>query len=123
MVEQYEFDKGVSQSAPINLTDKAREVILSIFEEEDESPGYLRVFVTGGGCSGFQYGFAFESDIDEEEDSVFNFDGIKVVVDSMSYQYLVGASIDFVTEQFQENFVIENPMAKTQCGCGSSFSV
>lgn len=121
MVEQYGSETA-SIATPINLTNNAKETIRSIFSEETDAPEYLRVFVTGGGCSGFQYGFAFEYEL-EEDDSVFDFDGVRVVVDSMSYQYLVGATIDFVSDQFQENFVIDNPAAKTQCGCGQSFSV
>jgi iron-sulfur cluster insertion protein len=122
MVEQYESQDKPMQMQPVNLTEHAQKAIQDILSEEQDAPDYLRVFVTGGGCSGFQYGFAFEYDT-EEDDAVFNYDGISVVVDSMSYQYLVGATIDFVTDQFQESFVIENPLAKTSCGCGQSFSV
>lgn len=122
MVEQYEEISVGQQSSPIQMTPSAIGAIKEIFEEESDESSYLRVFVTGGGCSGFQYGFAFEEAI-EDDDSVFEFDGAKIVIDSMSYQYLVGAKIDYVTDQFQESFVIENPMAKTQCGCGQSFSV
>lgn len=122
MVDHYELESEKASPLPIELTKSAQEAIGTIFAEESDPPDYLRVFVTGGGCSGFQYGFSFEFET-EEDDTVFDFGGVKVVVDSMSYQYLVGASIDFVSDNFQENFVIINPAAKTQCGCGQSFSV
>ena len=122
MVENYEEIRVGASPSPISMTDSAIKAIKAIFEEENDDTSHLRVFVTGGGCSGFQYGFAFEDAI-EEDDSVFQFEGASLVVDSMSYQYLVGATIDYVTDQFQENFVIDNPIAKTQCGCGQSFSV
>ena len=82
----------------------------------------LRVFVTGGGCSGFEYGFTFDEDI-EEDDSTFENGGVQLVVDSLSYQYLEGAEIDFLENLQGARFVVTNPNAETTCGCGNSFSV
>ena len=82
----------------------------------------LRVFVTGGGCSGFEYGFTFDEDI-EEDDSTFENDGVQLVVDSLSYQYLEGAEIDFMENLQGARFVVTNPNAETTCGCGNSFSI
>jgi len=83
---------------------------------------HLRVFVTGGGCSGFEYGFTFDEDI-EEDDSTFENDGVRLVVDSLSYQYLEGAEIDFMENLQGARFVVTNPNAETTCGCGNSFSI
>ena len=82
----------------------------------------LRVFVTGGGCSGFEYGFTFDEDI-EEDDSTFENGGVQLVVDSLSYQYLKGAEIDVLENLQGARFVVTNPNAETTCGCGNSFSV
>ena len=82
----------------------------------------LRVYVQGGGCSGFQYGFQFEEQR-EEDDLEFERDGIKLLVDSMSFQYLVGSEIDFIDDLMGARFVVSNPNAATTCGCGSSFAV
>lgn len=111
---------------PIKLSASAADRVLSlILEERGDNPEadiMLRVFVSGGGCSGFQYGFAFENAINDD-DTVLPQDGFKVLVDSMSYGYLVGAAIDYVEDLEGARFVIENPNASTTCGCGSSFSV
>lgn len=102
----------------LNAVNKVKELI-----EEDGNPELkLRVFITGGGCSGFQYGFTFD-EITNEDDLVVEKDGVKFLVDSMSYQYLVGAEIDYVDSFEGAQFTIKNPSAKTTCGCGSSFSV
>jgi iron-sulfur cluster insertion protein len=98
--------------------DKLRELIA----EEGNPNLKLRVFVQGGGCSGFQYGFTFDED-QTEDDFDFCYDEVKVIVDAMSMQYLDGASIDFKDDLMQSNFVINNPQASSTCGCGSSFSV
>jgi iron-sulfur cluster insertion protein len=82
----------------------------------------LRVFISGGGCSGFQYGFTFEEGLGEEDTVVEN-QGVKLLIDPMSYQYLVGAEIDYTEGLEGAQFVIRNPNATTTCGCGSSFSV
>ncbi|MCX7945424.1 MAG: iron-sulfur cluster insertion protein ErpA [Hydrogenophilus sp.] len=96
---------------------KVRELI----EEEGNPNLKLRIFITGGGCAGFQYGFAFEEKV-EEDDTVIEKGGVTLLVDPMSYQYLVGASIDYVEDVTGAQFVIHNPNAVTTCGCGSSFS-
>ena len=97
---------------------KLRELI-----SEEGNPGLmLRVFVQGGGCSGFQYGFTFE-EMQNEDDFDFAYDEVKVVVDSMSMQYLQGATIDYKDDIMGSSFVINNPQAQTTCGCGSSFSI
>ena len=82
----------------------------------------LRVYVQGGGCSGFQYGFQFEEQ-KEEDDHEFERDGVKLLVDSMSFQYLMGSEIDFIDDLMGTRFVVSNPNAATTCGCGSSFAV
>ena len=97
---------------------KLRELIA-----EEGNPGLmLRVFVQGGGCSGFQYGFTFE-EVKNEDDFDFAYDEVRVVVDAMSLQYLNGASIDYKEDLQGASFVINNPQAQSTCGCGSSFSV
>jgi len=89
---------------------------------QEESVSALRIFVQGGGCSGMQYGFAWEEDI-ADDDFVLDHEPVKFVVDSMSMQYLQGATIDYKESFDGANFVIQNPNAETSCGCGSSFSV
>ena len=97
---------------------KLRELIA----EEGNPDLMLRVFVQGGGCSGFQYGFTFD-EVKNQDDFDFVYDDITVVVDAMSMQYLDGASIDFKDDLMQSNFVINNPQAQSTCGCGSSFGI
>ena len=90
---------------------------------EENNPNLkLRVFVQGGGCSGFQYGFTFD-EVKNEDDFDWDFDGVNVVVDSMSLQYLQEAQVDYVEDNMGANFVIKNPNATSTCGCGSSFSM
>jgi len=93
-----------------------------LISEEGNPNLMLRVFVQGGGCAGFSYGFSFEED-QNEDDFDFAFEDIKVVVDAMSMQYLQGSTIDYKEEFLSSNFVVINPQATTTCGCGSSFSV
>lgn len=106
----------------MQLAESAVKKIQDLIEEENNPDLKLRVFVQGGGCSGFQYGFTFD-ELQNEDDFDYNFSGVKVVVDSMSYQYLQGASIDYVEDVYGASFTIKNPNATTTCGCGSSFSV
>lgn len=113
---------NVQQALPINITESALEFLKEAIEEEDQEEIYLRAFVTGGGCSGFQYGFTFEEH-PNEDDEIMVFDSVKLLIDSISYQYLVGATIDYKDELMGSQFVIENPNATTTCGCGSSFSI
>ena len=82
----------------------------------------LRIYVAGGGCSGFQYGFSFDENVNEG-DMTIERDGVSLVIDPMSYQYLIGASVDYVEGLQGAQFVVNNPNATTTCGCGSSFSV
>jgi len=107
---------------PINITDPCYEKVADLLAEENNPALALRVFVQGGGCSGFQYGFTFD-DVQSEDDFVIEERNIKVLVDSMSYQYLVGATVDYKEDQYGSQFVINNPGAASTCGCGSSFSV
>lgn len=107
---------------PLAITPNAISKIRALIEEEGNDDLKLRVFVTGGGCSGFQYGFAFE-DSAAEDDLVIEKDGIKAVVDSMSYPYLMGAQVDYEEGLHGSKFVVQNPNASSTCGCGESFSV
>jgi iron-sulfur cluster insertion protein len=104
------------------VAESAVNKIKELIAEENNPDLKLRVFVQGGGCSGFQYGFTFD-ELQNEDDFDYNFDGVKVLVDSMSAQYLQGASIDYVDDVYGSSFTINNPNATTTCGCGSSFSV
>ena len=106
----------------MSFTDNAADKVHSLFAEEDNDNLILRVFVTGGGCSGFQYGFTFDEDI-QEDDTVIENKGAELLVDPLSYQYLVGAKIDYVEGLEGSRFVVDNPMASTTCGCGASFSI
>jgi iron-sulfur cluster insertion protein len=106
----------------VYVSDSAAAKVRSLVEEEGNSDLKLRVYVTGGGCSGFQYGFTFDEAV-AEDDSVVEKDGVKVVVDAMSYPYLVGANVDYEEGLQGSKFVINNPNAASTCGCGSSFSI
>ncbi|MBN3834270.1 MULTISPECIES: iron-sulfur cluster insertion protein ErpA [Burkholderia] len=107
---------------PFVFTDAAADKVKQLIDEEGNPDLKLRVFVQGGGCSGFQYGFTFDEDVNED-DTVMNKNGVQLLIDSMSYQYLVGAEIDYKDDLNGAQFVIKNPNATTTCGCGSSFSV
>ena len=106
---------------PILFTDSAAAKVADLIAEEGNAALKLRVFVQGGGCSGFQYGFTFDEDVNED-DTEFLKNGVTLLVDSMSFQYLVGAEIDYKEDINGSQFVIKNPNATTTCGCGSSFS-
>jgi len=107
---------------PFVFTDAAADKVKQLIDEEGNPDLKLRVFVQGGGCSGFQYGFTFDEEVNED-DTVMNKNGVQLLIDSMSYQYLVGAEIDYKEDLEGAQFVIRNPNASTTCGCGSSFSV
>lgn len=107
---------------PIQVTENALAKVRSLVEEEENPNLALRVYVTGGGCSGFQYGFSFEESIDEE-DTLIEKAGVKVVIDAMSYPYLVGARVDYQEGLQGSRFTVDNPNASSTCGCGSSFSI
>lgn len=106
----------------LSLTDSAAAKVQSLVEEEGNQNLKLRVFVTGGGCSGFQYGFSFDEETNDD-DTVVNNKGASLLVDPLSYQYLVGAKIDYVEGLEGARFIVQNPMASATCGCGSSFSI
>ena len=106
----------------ITISNSAKEKIKDILLEENNPKIALRTFVQGGGCSGFSYGFTLDEEMNEDDFEI-PLDEFRVLVDSMSYQYLVGATIDYKDEVMGSSFVINNPNAQSTCGCGSSFSV
>jgi iron-sulfur cluster insertion protein len=107
---------------PLIFSEAAANKVKELIEEEDNEALMLRVFISGGGCSGFQYGFTFDEEIGDGDTIVEN-EGVKLLVDPMSFQYLSGAEIDYSEGMEGAQFVIRNPNASTTCGCGSSFSV
>ena len=107
--------------SPVNFTEAAAKKVSDLIIEEGDDQLKLRVFITGGGCSGFQYGFTFEDEVSEGDTEVEN-GGVTLLIDPASYQYLVGAEIDYTDNIEGAQFVIRNPNATTTCGCGSSFS-
>jgi len=110
----------VSQS-PLDFTADAASKVSELIQEEDNPELKLRVYVQGGGCSGFQYGFTFDEE-QQEDDTAVDKDGVRLLVDPMSFQYLIGAKIDYKDDIDGARFIINNPNASTTCGCGSSFS-
>lgn len=107
---------------PLVFTDAAALKVKNLIEEEDNPELKLRVYVTGGGCSGFQYGFTFDEAM-AEDDTAIEKEGVLLLVDPMSYQYLVGAVVDYTEGLQGSQFVVNNPNASSTCGCGSSFSI
>ncbi len=107
--------------SPLIFTENAASKVRELIEEEGTPDLKLRVFVSGGGCSGFQYGFTFDETANED-DTLIERDGVSLLIDPMSLQYLVGAEIDYTDSLQGSQFVIRNPNATTTCGCGSSFS-
>ncbi len=107
---------------PLIFTDSAADKVRQLIEEEGNEALKLRVFVTGGGCSGFQYGFTFDESVNDD-DTTMTKNGVQLLIDPMSFQYLVGAEIDYKEDVEGAQFIIKNPNAQTTCGCGSSFSV
>jgi iron-sulfur cluster insertion protein len=108
-------------SNPIVFTDSAATKVGELIAEEGNDNLKLRVYVSGGGCSGFQYGFTFDEEVNEDDTQVEKA-GVTVLIDAMSIQYLTGAEIDYKEDLSGAQFVIRNPNATTTCGCGSSFS-
>jgi iron-sulfur cluster assembly accessory protein len=107
----------------IHVTETAAGKIQELLTEENKAGAALRVFVQGGGCSGFQYGLMIdEGEGDQDADQVFEVNGVRLFVDPISIRYLKGAEVDFVDNQMGGGFTIKNPNAKSTCGCGSSFS-
>ena len=107
---------------PLVFTDAAASKVSELIQEEDNPNLMLRVFISGGGCSGFQYGFTFDESIEDGDSHIEN-QGVTLVVDPMSVQYLMGAEIDYTEDLSGAQFVIRNPNASTTCGCGQSFTV
>jgi len=108
----------------ISVTESAASKIKDLLAEENKAESGLRVFVQGGGCSGFQYGLMIdEGEGDAQADQVFEVNGVRLFVDPISMRYLKGAEVDFVDNNMGGGFTIKNPNAKSTCGCGSSFSV
>ncbi len=107
--------------APLLFTDAAAAKVKELLTEEGNPDLKLRVFVQGGGCSGFQYGFTFDEEVNDD-DTTIDKSGVQLLIDPMSFQYLVGAEIDFKDDLEGAQFVIRNPNANSTCGCGSSFS-
>lgn len=108
--------------SPLVFSDSAVEKVRELLVEEGNPDLKLRVFVQGGGCSGFQYGFTFD-DVVNDDDTTIDKGGVQLLVDPMSFQYLVGAEIDYKDDLEGAQFVIRNPNASTTCGCGSSFTI
>lgn len=106
----------------INLSARAIQKVRDLVTEEENSDLKLRVYITGGGCSGFQYGFSFDEDA-ADDDTRIEKDGVTVLVDPMSFQYLVGSEVDYTEGLEGSRFVVNNPNATATCGCGSSFSI
>ncbi len=121
-MSQTSTDTGVASASPIIFTAAASNKAKQLITEEDNPNLKLRAFVTGGGCSGFQYGFAFEEE-QNEDDIVVEREGVSLLVDSLSFQYLVGSKVDYKEDLDGSRFVVENPNATTTCGCGASFSI
>ena len=104
------------------FTEHAAEKVMELSSRQDASGSMLRVYIQGGGCSGFQYGFALENE-ENQDDMIVETDGVKLLVDPMSFQYLIGAEIDYLEDLQGARFIINNPNATTTCGCGSSFGI
>lgn len=115
-------DMQMAATEAVIFTSSAAARVRELMEDEESDGLKLRVFITGGGCSGFQYGFTFDEEV-EDGDAVVDRDGVTLLVDPMSLQYLEGAEIDYREDATGAQFVIRNPNAATTCGCGSSFSV
>ncbi|WP_074012990.1 iron-sulfur cluster insertion protein ErpA [Candidatus Sodalis sp. SoCistrobi] len=107
---------------PLQFTDSAASKVKNLIADEENPNLKLRVYITGGGCSGFQYGFTFDDKVNEDDFTIEK-QGVALVVDPMSLQYLVGGSVDYSEGLEGSRFIVTNPNAKTTCGCGSSFSI
>ena len=112
----------IQDEADIVFSDSAANRVAQLIKEEKNPALRLRVYITGGGCSGFSYGFTFDENL-KEGDSGVNKQGVELVIDPMSYQYLMGSTVDYLEDLQGARFVVTNPNAKTTCGCGSSFSI
>ena len=114
--------EAVVDDSPVVFTSSAAEKVAQLIVEEGNDNLKLRVFISGGGCSGFQYGFTFDENANDDDTKVERA-GVMLLIDPMSFQYLVGAEIDYKEDLEGAHFIIRNPNASTTCGCGSSFSV
>jgi len=112
----------ILEEADIILSENAATKVAQLISEEKNPNLRLRVYITGGGCSGFSYGFTFDETVNEGDSSVRK-NGVQLVVDPMSYQYLSGSTVDYLEDLQGARFFVSNPNAKTTCGCGSSFSI
>ena len=115
-------DTATAMNVDLTFTDAAASKVKRLIEDEDNTNLKLRIYISGGGCSGFQYGFSFDENVGEGDYTVEN-NGVTLVIDPMSYQYLIGAEVDYTEGLEGAQFVVRNPNATTTCGCGSSFSV
>jgi len=106
----------------LHVTEAAADKVRALIEDEGNPELKLRVFVTGGGCSGFSYGFSFDHEV-AEDDAAVDHEGVVVLVDAMSYPYLAGARVDYREDLAGAQFVVENPNATSTCGCGNSFAI
>jgi iron-sulfur cluster insertion protein len=122
MEEHIDIQPAESAMPGIVFTDAAARKVQELVLEEGNPGLKLRVYISGGGCSGFQYGFSFDEEQEEDDIAVIN-DGVTLLVDPMSFQYLMGAEVDYSESLAGAQFVIRNPNANTTCGCGSSFSI
>ena len=123
MINEMINDEMSTQGVPpLNFTDAAAEKVSQLIEQEGNSALNLRVYISGGGCSGFQYGFTFDEAV-QDGDTEIKKHGVRLLIDPMSVHYLVGAEIDYKEDLSGAQFIIRNPNASTTCGCGSSFSV
>ncbi|MBY4678306.1 iron-sulfur cluster insertion protein ErpA [Marinobacterium arenosum] len=114
--------ESADQNVPLTFTDTAALKVRRLIEEEENDNLKLRVYITGGGCAGFSYGFTFDENVADDDTAVEN-QGVTLVVDAMSFQYLAGAQVDYKEGLQGSQFVVSNPNASTTCGCGSSFSI
>lgn len=112
----------MTEFSPLILTDQAAEKVRSLRDEEGNSSLKLRVYITGGGCSGFSYGFSFDEDV-KEDDTIVEHQGVELLIDAMSVQYLAGSAVHYEQSLMGSKFVVQNPNATSTCGCGSSFAI
>ncbi len=106
----------------LNVTENASTKIYQLMQDEDNLALKLRIYISGGGCHGFQYGFAFEETINTDDLQIQADQSVSVIIDPISMQYLAGSTVDYVSDAAGERFIIKNPNAKTTCGCDKSFS-
>ncbi|MBL4606247.1 MAG: iron-sulfur cluster insertion protein ErpA [Pseudomonadales bacterium] len=112
----------MSSAEPVHMSESAAKKVKTLLQEEQNQDLSLRVYITGGGCAGFSYGFKFD-EAANEDDTIVERDGVRMLVDALSIQYLMGATVDYTEGLQGSRFTVENPGATSTCGCGSSFSV